>query len=124
MKGLKLGYVIDRFSLLSGVTGEELSKWVPVCMEAMEEIKAMATAEALEKEASAKRLAALSGVLAYYKYTLYSGENIKSITAGTVSITNFQDERVRAEALFEREKSELCALLDSSKDFCFKRVTA
>ncbi len=120
---MKLSYVIDRFALISGVEGEELSKWTPVCVESMDEVKAMANAEALSQESSSKRLSALAGVLAYYKYTLYAGENIKSITAGTVSITNFQEARVRAKELFEREKTELASLLDCSKDFCFTRVS-
>ena len=121
---MKLSYVIDRFALISGIEGEELSKWIPVCTESMEEVRAMAREDSLNNESSAKRLSALAGVLAYYKFTLYAGENLKSITAGTVSITNFQEARVRAKELFEREKSELSPLLDASKDFCFKRVRA
>ncbi len=120
---MKLNYVIDRFALISGVDGEELSNWIPVCMEAMEEVELMATKEALNSELSQKRLSGLAGILAYYKYTLYAGENIKSITAGTVSITNFQEARVRAQELFEREKSQISELLDTSKEFCFKRVS-
>ena len=121
---MKISYVIDRFSLISGVEGEELSKWIPVCIDAMEEVKAMARGDALEDEALARKLSNFSGVLAYYKYTLYAGENIKSITAGTVSITNFQEARVRARELFEREKEELKSILELPKDFCFQRVTA
>ncbi|MDO5123549.1 MAG: hypothetical protein Q4D44_02650 [Eubacteriales bacterium] len=121
---MKLNHVIDRFALISGIQGEELSKWIPVCIDALEEIRGMATSQALSDEASCRRLSSLAGAYAYYKFTLFSGENEKSVSTGSLSITRFSEARDRARELFEREKAGVRDLIENSGDFCFRSVKA
>lgn len=121
---MKLNYVIDRFALISGVEGEELSRWVPVCRDAMDEVRLMATEKALSDEASCRRLSSLAGAYAYYKYTLYSTENEKSVSTGNLSITRFSEARDRARELLESEKAGAYDLIEPSGDFCFRGVKA
>lgn len=118
---MNLNDVIRRFALISGLEGEELSHWLPVCVDAMAEVHNLATAKALSEEASCRRLSSLAGVLAYYRYVMYAGENVKSFGAGSVSVTYRDDTLKSAEKMWETELQAVSELLTPS-DFCFQRV--
>ena len=118
---MKLSDVIERFALISGLEGEELSRWHPLCVDAMTQVHSMATAEALSDAMSSRRLSNLAGVLAYYRYVLYTRENVKDFGAGSVSITFGEDDLKAAEKMWETEKGLLSEFLLPS-DFCFQRV--
>lgn len=81
----------------------------------------MADKNAAKLEENSLRLSNLAGVLAYYKYTLYTFENIKTFSAGDLSVTTSESTVSHAKLLWETE----CALakdLLSSDGFYFGRV--
>ncbi len=120
---MRLNEVINRFALVSGLEPHEVSMWTPVCIDAMLQIKSKALKEALSDEESVLRLCALAGVLAYCKYCLYmEREEVKSFTAGSVSITKAQSDTKKACELWEFEKNCAKDLLSCDDDFCFRGV--
>lgn len=120
---MRLNEVINRFTLVSGLEPHEVSMWTPVCIDAMLQVKAKASKEALKCEESVLRLCAMAGVLAYYKYCLYmERDEVKAFTAGSVSITKAQSDAKKAYELWEFEKNGARDLLSSDDDFCFRGV--
>ena len=119
---MRLNEVINRFSLVSGLEPSEITKWTPVCVDAMNEIKSKALPGILENE-DVLRLSACAGVLAYYRYCLYkNGDRTKRFTAGSVSVTMENTDAQRAHKLWEFERKSVEELLVSTEDFCFRRV--
>ena len=120
---MRLNEVINRFALMSGLEPGEVTRWTPVCIDAMNELKSKLLPDALSSEENILRLSACAGVLAYYRYCLYkSGSEPKSFTAGAVSVTVSELDVEKAYKLWEFEKKSVENLLASSEDFCFKRV--
>ncbi len=87
----------------------------------MAEVHNLATAKALSEEVSCRRLSNLAGVLAYYRYVMYTRENVKSFGAGSVSVTYNDDAVKSAEKMWETELQAVSELTRPS-DFCFQRV--
>ncbi len=121
---MRLNEVINRFALVSGLEPCEVSKWIPVCIDAMNELKGKLIPNALDSEENILRISACAGVLAYYRYCLYrSGSEAKSFTAGAVSVTMSEFDTEKARKLWEFERKAVEDLLVSDEDFCFKRVS-
>ncbi|MBQ9742440.1 MAG: hypothetical protein IJV88_02040 [Ruminococcus sp.] len=118
---MRLNQVIDRFALVSGLCGEELSRWTPLCVDAMNQVSKMLRPNMTPSEADSLRLSAFAGVLAYYKYTLYSRGGIKAFTAGSLSITEEDDKSRRAKLLWEAERESVADLI-APEGFFFGRV--
>ncbi len=120
---MRLNEVINRFALVSGLEPSEVTRWTPLCVDAMNELRGKLIPDALKKEENVLRLSACAGVLAYYKYCLYKeGEGIKSFTAGAVSVTHSELDGEKARKLWEFERESVADLLESFEDFCFRSV--
>ena len=120
---MRLNEVINRFSLVSGLEPSEVTKWTPVCVDAMNEIKRKVLPGVLEDEGNVLRLSACAGVLAYYRYCMYkTGDKTKQFTAGAVSVTMENSDTEKAQKLWEFERRSVEDLLTSTEDFCFRRV--
>lgn len=120
---MRLNEVINRFSLVSGLEPSEVTKWTPVCVDAMNEIKRKVLPGVLEDEGNVLRLSACAGVLAYYRYCMYkNGDKTKQFTAGAVSVTMENSDTEKAQKLWEFERKSVEDLLTSTEDFCFRRV--
>ena len=120
---MRLNEVINRFSLVSGLEPSEVTKWTPVCVDAMNEIKRKVLPGVLEDEGNVLRLSACAGVLAYYRYCMYkNGDKTKQFTAGAVSVTMENSDTEKAQKLWEFERRSVEDLLTSTEDFCFRRV--
>ena len=120
---MRLNEVINRFSLVSGLEPSEVTKWTPVCVDAMNEIKRKVLPGVLEDEGNVLRLSACAGVLAYYRYCMYkNGDRTKQFTAGAVSVTMENSDTEKAQKLWEFERRSVEDLLTSTEDFCFRRV--
>ena len=120
---MRLNEVINRFSLVSGLEPSEVTRWTPVCIDAMNEIKSKATPDALEREDALMRLSACAGVLAYYRYCMYKNEDrTKRFTAGAVSVTMENTDTEKAQKLWEFERKSVEDLLVSTEGFCFRQV--
>lgn len=118
---MRLNEVINRFALVSGLEPCEVSKWTPLCIDAMNEIKSMAKKDAEKSAENSLRLSNLAGVLAYYKYSMYAVGDVKSFTAGSVSVTAADDIIERAEKLWKTERRSLSDLL-TPEGFYFGRM--
>ena len=114
--------VMDRFALVSSLSGEELSRWVPICRDAMDEVASMVEESSLSDDANVRKLSNLAGVLAYYKYCLYTEGDMKSLTLGALSIQEGNSRCENARKLFEEEKAAISALLKTEGEFAFRRV--
>lgn len=116
-------YVLKRFELLSGLEGDELSKWTSVCREAMEQVRDMVCISETELTDSHKlRLAYAAGALAFYKYCSFTSLNEpESFQAGEVRVKANPLRIQRAKALFEEELRGLSGVVRDS-GFYFGRV--
>lgn len=122
---MRLNEVINRFSLVSGLEPREVSKWTPVCIDAMNDLKQRLRKGVPSCEEDVLRLSACAGVLAYYRYCLYmSGSQAKSFTAGSVSVTMTEFDTEKARKLWEFERKSVEDLLESEEGFFFRRVRA
>lgn len=120
---MRLSDVINRFTLVSGLEGEEVSAWTVLCVDAMNEISLMVQPSKGKDEKEALRLSNAAGVYAYYKYCMYSySSKVKSFSAGGVSVTSSTDEMEHARKLWEAERLLCADLLTDSGEFCFKGV--
>lgn len=119
---MRLNEVINRFALVSGLEPAEVSRWTPLCIDSMNEIKTLLRKKGGLSPEDSLRLSNCAGVLAYYKYTLYAGQDVRSFTAGSVSVTTSDDVTLRAKELWEYEKNSVEDLI-SSDGFCFRRVS-
>lgn len=119
---MRLNDVINRFTLVSGLEGTEVSKWTVLCVDAMQELLGQLLPGAEDSEAKGIRLSNAAGVLAYYKYCLYSNGGVKSFAAGSVSVTVSDDTVERARLMWEKERAAVSDLLVSSDGFCFRRA--
>ena len=116
---------IRRFKLLSGLEGEELSRYSELCSEAYDEIKSLVkvNTESLDS-GKLLRLSYTAGALAFYKYCLYTSANEpKSFEAGEVRVTKNTDKAEAARKLFENELRGVSDLI-KDKGFYFGRVRA
>lgn len=121
---MRLNDIINRFSLLSDLSKEEVSKWTVLCVDTMKTVEGrLFSKRAAEEENNALRLANAAAALAFYKYTLCVPETaVKNFTAGSVTVAMAMSERERAKTLWEEEE-RLCAdLMRSSEDFRFLEV--
>ncbi|MGN0452773.1 MAG: hypothetical protein ACI4GZ_03120 [Ruminococcus sp.] len=121
---MRLNEVINRFALISDLSAEEVSKWTPVCIDAYEELNSMLLSPKSADESLSRKFSSCAGALAYYKYCLYSSQNVKSLTAGSMSVTVNDDTVEKAKVLWETERESIAQHLKGDSSFCFKRVRA
>jgi len=120
---LRLNLVIDRFALISGLEPEEVSRWTPLCADAVVQIEGMKRSKVKDDEKTIRRLSFCAAALAYYKYTLFTKEAaVSSFSAGNLSVGISVTERERAKQLWEEELRGASDLLEAQSDFCFLGV--
>ena len=122
---MRLNETIERFTLVSGLEPEEVSKWTVICSDASNEIQRMVLPGVKYTEENILRLSKAAGVLAYYKYCMYAHvTKVRAFTAGDVSVTVTQDEMEHAEKLWNAEREALCDIIYIGEPFCFQGVKA
>ena len=115
--------MIVRFSLLSQLSSEEITRWTPLCIDAKAEIEKRIIPGTAMTENNLIRLAKCAAALAFLKYTLYSPSGCaESFTAGAVNIRFGMQEAQRAKAVLSQELKEACDIVAQEDDFCFKGV--
>ena len=120
---MRLSDVIQRFTLLSGLEPEEVSKWTVLCVDAMNEISPFVISSKVKDEKNSLRLSKAAGVYAYYKYCMYTySSRVDSFSAGMISVTAKDDDMENARKLWEEEKVMCSDLFSDTRDFCFKGV--
>lgn len=117
--------VLRRFELLSGLKGEDLSRYTELCREASEEMTArLKVSEDSLTSGERLRLSYAAGALAFYKYCLYSAvSEPDSFSAGEVSLSMNGKKIDAAKRLYEEECKGLGRVL-SDDGFYFGRVKA
>lgn len=117
--------VLRRFRLLSGLEGEELSRYSDLCKDALNEVKLkLKVAENALDDGKKLRLAYTAGALAFYRYCLYTSvTEPESFEAGEVRVTRSHDKTEAARRIYEEEYRGLSDVLADS-GFSFKGVRA
>lgn len=108
--------VLKRFSAISGLKGEEFSKWSFLCTECLNYVLEHTVKEELT-DSEETRLTALIASMAYYKLSLYDFDEVSSFTAGDVHITK-QDVQSRAEKAMQAEMNA-CSDITDFGSVCF-----
>ena len=121
---MRLNLILDRFSLISGLEPEKVSRWTPLCIDAKMQIEAMVKAGVdRDEEATVVRLSNCAAALAFYKYSLYAPDsNVESFTAGSVSIRLSETERERARGVWQEALESASDILDAPLEFSFRGV--
>jgi len=120
---LRLSEVIERFSLISGLEGEELSRYVPLCVDAVSRIKCRACGAEKLGLGDVRRLENCAAALAFYKYALYSQEGtIESFEAGAVKVSLGKGLLERARMILDEELRGAQDIVSLEDDFAFKGV--
>lgn len=120
---MRIERVAERFSLLSGIEGEELSKWTPLIKDSASYVSALIKPGIKESE-HLELLESASASYAYYKWVLCSEEkDSSSFKAGdlTVSQSHSGATSQLAYQLWKQSLSEI-ADITVSDDFFFKGV--
>lgn len=108
--------VLKRFSVISGLKGEELSKWSFLCMECLNYVLEHTVKEELTNSEE-NRLTALVASMAYYKLSLYDYDEVGSFTAGDVHISK-ESAQNRSERIMQAEMNA-CSDITDFGNVCF-----
>lgn len=120
---MRLNEVLERFSLISGLEGEELSRYAPLCIDAISGIKSRVPK--LDKIGceDMRRLVNCAAALAFYKYTLYAPEGLaESFDTGSLSVKMSKSPQERARLILTQELRGAEDIVCFDDDFVFKGV--
>lgn len=120
---MRIERVAERFSLLSGLEGEELSKWTPLLKDGVAYVSALLK-KGVKEENHLERLESATATYAYYKWILCSEDNnATSFKAGDVTVSQSHS-GATADWAYQLWKQSLNEIADItvSDDFFFKGV--
>lgn len=120
---MDLQEILERFSLISGLSDEEASLWEPLLIDAQKEIESKLKSS-VDQEADGRRLNVAAAALGFYKYTLYrlSGSGMGSFSAGDLSINLNDKESINiALNIWQEAKASIYDLLKDD-DFLFQSL--
>lgn len=120
---MDLQEILERFSLISGLTPEEVSPFTLILEESKNEIESKIL-DGVDKTAESRRLNAAAAALGFYKYILYkaSRSGMESFSAGDITIKKSDITAVNlARSVWNEAK---CAVSDILKDddFLFEQI--
>lgn len=120
---MEVSDVLERFSLIAGLSAEEASPWVDICSDAAESI-VLQLKDGVDEKVNEKRLISAAASLSFYKYILYraSGEGMNTFAAGDIKIT--QDKKQVINSAYTAwciERDAIADLLDDDH-FLFRKV--
>ncbi len=115
--------IIKRFSIISGLSSDEIAPWTSLCEDACMEIRKNLRENVVEEDHS-RRLNAAAAALAFYRYILYrcSGGGMEAFTAGEIRIKT--DSKVTAKMAYNiwmDAKRSVSDLLQDN-EFMFERI--
>lgn len=102
--------VLKRFSDISGLKGEEFSKWSYLCNDSLNYVLENTTKEELSAY-DENRICSLAAAIAFYKLALYDSERVSSFTAGDLHIS-VEDIQNRAEKIMYAEMNSCSDITD------------
>ncbi len=110
--------VISKFSNLSGISGEALSKWTPICRDSMNEISSKLRKDIIESEHE-EELTSAAAALSFYKYVLCT--SIKDDLDPENQYVSNPYTKSLATSIWQEYKDNISALLIDNK-FFFKEI--
>lgn len=113
--------VLKRFSVISGLKGEEFSKWSFLCNDCLNYVLEHILKEELN-EKEEQKICSLAAAIAFYKLTLYDFDEVTSFTAGDVRITKESMQKNAEKIMNEEMKS--CIDITDFGSVCFFGVKA
>ncbi len=120
---MDLHEIIKKFSIITGLSDEEVSPWTSICEDACLEIRKNLREDA-DEESNSRRLNAAAAALAFYRYVLYcsSGGGVESFTTGEIRVkTDAQTSvKIAYTAWIDAKRSIADILKD--EDFMFERI--
>ncbi|MBR2715901.1 MAG: hypothetical protein IKB73_06840 [Ruminococcus sp.] len=120
---MSLKDVLNRFALVSGLSQEDISKWVFVISDCIKFFESR-TANRNFTESERARLVHACAVYAYYKYSMINfAYNSGKFKAGDVEITQSEDMIDKAHKMWQEEKREISDVFDFD-DFAFYGVSS
>lgn len=117
-----INQICERFTLLTGISEDELPRWMPLIYDAQEYVKSILKDTADNQHQSV--LATAVGTYAYYKWSIIQCANsTSSFKVGDVSVSDSKNSVSveRAELLWKECLKEI-APLTTSQSFYFKGV--
>ena len=120
---MDLQEILEKFALISGLTLEEVSPFIPILEEAKQEIESKVLEE-VDKNAESRRLNAAAAAFGFYKYVLYkvSGSGMESFTAGDISIRQNNSHIINmAKCIWDEARREASDILKDD-DFLFEEI--
>ena len=118
---MSLKDVLDRFALVSGLSPEEISKWIFVIIDCIKYFESALNNKTVS-DADKRRLVHSCAVYAYYKYSLMMlASNCTKFKAGDIEITRSENLSDTAHEMWQLEKKEIADVIDFD-DFCFCKV--
>jgi len=120
---LDIQEVLERFSIIAGLSIDQAAPWITICKESIEQIESKIK-EGVDKQACSRRLSSAAAALSFYRYTMYkaSGGGLESFTAGDISIKN--DKKTSLQIAFRvwRDARSSVADLLNDDEFVFERT--
>lgn len=113
--------VLKRFSVISGLEGEEFSKWSFLCNESLNYVLEHMLKDELN-ECEEQKICSLAASIAFYKLTLYDFDGVTSFTAGDVHIS--KENIQKKAAIIMNEEMSRCNDITDFGSVCFFGVKA
>lgn len=120
---MNINQICERFILLTGISDDEISKWLPLIYDAQEYINSLIK-EDTDVQRFSEMLSSAVGTYSYYKWCLVnSGNTSSTFKAGDLTITegSTSSSVEKALRLWDECKKEIAPYLKSD-NFYFKGV--
>ena len=116
--------IIKRFSIIFGLSSDEIAPWTSICEDACIEIRKNLRENVVEEDHS-RRLNAAAAALAFYRYILYSTSNsggAESFAAGELRIKTDTSRMINnAKKVWQDAKRSIADIL-KDENFMFERI--
>lgn len=120
---LDLQEILERFAMIADIALDDASAWIPICREAMDEIK-QRVKDDVNVPGSQRRLNAAAAALAFYRFILYKASGTSITTPASADSGVLNDRRVGVRAAYDVWRSARGAVADlmTDDDFTFRGV--
>ena len=120
---MELNAILNRFSVISGLSLGESDTFIPICNDAKAYIQSKLKPN-VNESAESERLEAAAAALSFYKYVLYKAslQGTQSFSAGDVSIKEDSKQQIEnARTVWYEAKASVCDILQDD-EFYFQQV--
>lgn len=120
---MDLQEILERFAMIADIALDDASVWIPVCREAMDEIKQRIKKD-VNISGSERRLNAAAAALAFYRFILYKASGTSITMPPSADSGALNDRRVGVRAAYDVWRSARGAVADLmvDDDFTFRGV--